>query len=134
MGDKYEIIDRNGYLLVKGSVAITVVGDADIRVENDCNLDVVGDMSTKVAGNYRLSVQKDIQIKANGKFEMETLLDTILQAQNIRLNCDTPVDIPILEQKAEGRTGQSPSGQARIRELVCSEVQRSCASQRRQVA
>lgn len=108
VGDSYEIIDRNGYLLVKGSVAITVVGDADIRVENDCNLDVVGDMSTKVAGNYRLSVQKDIQIKAKGKFEMETLLDTTLQAQNIRLNCDTPVDIPILEEKAEGRPEFSP--------------------------
>lgn len=108
VGDSYEILERNGFLLVKGNVSITVVGDADIRVENDCNLDVVGDMSTKVAGEYSLSVQKDIKIKSEGKIMMQSTGDASIEAANVLLNCDVVVDIPVLREKAEGRPEFSP--------------------------
>jgi GH24 family phage-related lysozyme (muramidase) len=108
VGDDYHITERNGYLLVKGNVAITVVGDADIRIENDCNLDVVGNMNTKVAGEYTLSVKKDIKIKAEGAFKMETLGAASIEAPNILLNCDVPVNIPILKEIALGRVEFSP--------------------------
>lgn len=108
VGDSYEIIERNGFLLVKGNVAITVVGDADIRVENNCNLDVVGDMKTQVAGEYTLSAQKDIKIKTEGKIMMQSNGDTSIEASNVLLNCDVPVNIPILKETAEGRPEFSP--------------------------
>jgi hypothetical protein len=54
VGDKYEILERNGYVHIKGSVNITVDGDANIQVKNDLNMNVDGNMNVAVAGAYKV--------------------------------------------------------------------------------
>ena len=54
VGDSYEILERNGYVHIKGAVNITVEGDANIQVNNNANMNVRGNMNTAVAGAYNL--------------------------------------------------------------------------------
>lgn len=64
IGDGYEIIDRNGYVYVKGAFALTAEGttaifvnaDATIRVAGDTVLEFQQDLDMSVAGNYSLVV------------------------------------------------------------------------------
>ena len=49
VGDKYEILERNGYVHIKGAVNITVEGDANIQVNNNMNMAVAGAFNLKAA-------------------------------------------------------------------------------------
>lgn len=70
VGDGYEIFERHGYVLIKGTCNITVQGSSFIRVENDANLQVLGDCKTEVTGNMETSVMGDYKVKAkNIQFE-----------------------------------------------------------------
>jgi hypothetical protein len=71
VGDNYEIIDRNGYVHIKGDCNITVEGNANILVQEKCELEVYGDcdavfknnVNTTVHGTMNTFVQEDINIK-----------------------------------------------------------------------
>ena len=54
VGDNYEILERNGYVHIKGAVNITVEGDANIQVNNNANMNVRGNMNTAIAGAYNV--------------------------------------------------------------------------------
>jgi hypothetical protein len=70
VGDNYEIIDRNGYIYVKGDCNITVEGNAKILVQEKCDLEVYGDcdavfknnLNKTVHGSINTFVQEDINI------------------------------------------------------------------------
>jgi hypothetical protein len=67
VGDTYEIWERNGFVHIKGSVNITVEGDANINVANTCNLEVNGDFNANVGGSANWSVAGDWNQKVGGK-------------------------------------------------------------------
>lgn len=64
VGDGYEIFERNGYVLVRGTCGLTVEGSVRIRVENDANIQVLGNCKTEVTGNMETSVKGDYKLKA----------------------------------------------------------------------
>ena len=103
VGDSYEILDRDGHLLIKGNCFITIAGDANIRVENDANLEILGDMKTKVSGHFELAVKKSIKIKAKEEITIESEeADVALQGINVQLNSDIFTDLELPEEESEG--------------------------------
>lgn len=73
VGDSYEILERNGNLVVRGSVNITVQGNAEVRVENNAYFEVLGDLNTRVTGKWTHKSRGDIKFSTEGKFEVDTL-------------------------------------------------------------
>jgi hypothetical protein len=66
VGDSYEILDRNGYVHIKGNVSITVDGDANILVGNNCELEIDGDLNANITGNANWSVGGSWKVKSGG--------------------------------------------------------------------
>jgi GH24 family phage-related lysozyme (muramidase) len=72
VGDKYEILERHGYVHIKGAVNVTVNGDANVKVENALNVDVSGktivnvfnDVDFNVSGKLNISVKEDFNLRA----------------------------------------------------------------------
>tara|TARA_Y100001973_G_C5196480_1_gene334598 strand:+ start:403 stop:2175 length:1773 start_codon:yes stop_codon:yes gene_type:complete len=86
VGDKYEVLERNGMLYVKGSIDVTIDGSNSLYVKNamnvmidgkctanfmnDVDLNVMGDMKTNVNGNMEYNVRGDTTYRSNGKILM----------------------------------------------------------------
>ena len=79
IGDKFEILERNGYVYIKGSADVTIEGEHNILVKNALNLDVYGktiinvfnDTVMNVSGIMDLAVKEDLNIRAKN-INMET--------------------------------------------------------------
>jgi lysozyme len=71
-GDNYEILERNGFVYIKGALNITIDGDHNVKVNNALNVDVSGkttinvfnDAIMNISGNYDLSVKENFNIRA----------------------------------------------------------------------
>jgi uncharacterized protein YxjI len=77
VGDTYEIQERNGNLLVKGEMNITVEGDANFYMKNNANIDVDGNLNVKVKNDFNLDV--------SGKTNISVKEDFGLLAESIKL-------------------------------------------------
>jgi predicted chitinase len=74
VGDGYTIIDRNGYISIKGACSITAEGVTNILIKADANLVVEGhadiqlrqDADMKIAGDYNLVVGGDMKTTVIG--------------------------------------------------------------------
>jgi GH24 family phage-related lysozyme (muramidase) len=72
VGDGYEILERNGYVHINGSLNVTVDGAQNVLVKNTYNLNVTGtttisvhsDANISVAGNMIASVGESFRVKA----------------------------------------------------------------------
>ena len=79
IGDKYEILERNGFVHIKGTANVTIDGDHNVRVNNALNLDVHGkvtvniynDAVMNVSGQMDLSVREAFNVRARS-INMET--------------------------------------------------------------
>lgn len=91
VGDKYEILERNGHLYVKGSVDVTIDGNHNVKINNALNVEVSGkttvnvynDADINVSGNMNLSVKEDLNIRANN-INMEAVGNINLASASIR--------------------------------------------------
>lgn len=101
-GDKFEILERNGNIFIKGDANITVEGNINILSQSDINVEVYGncnavvknDLNTTVHGNMNTFVQGDYNISANS-FNVETTGGDInlLSSANIDAKCTTDFNI-----------------------------------------
>ena len=76
VGDKYEILERNGHLYVKGSVDVTIDGNHNVKINNAMNVEVVGNVKMNVTGNMDLDVAGTYNLKAKN-INIETSTDPI---------------------------------------------------------
>lgn len=93
IGDRYEILDRNGYITIKGDCNITVQGNTNILVQENANIEVYGDckaeikndLDIKVSGTMNTYVQEDYNIKCKS-FNVETFNGDInmVSAKNLK--------------------------------------------------
>ena len=73
VGDNFEIMERNGFVHVKGSLNVTVDGAYNVRVDNTLNLEVSGnalinvfnDADINISGNANLSVGEEFNVRAS---------------------------------------------------------------------
>jgi hypothetical protein len=70
IGDQYEILERNGYVHIKGNVNVTIDGDANLYVKNNLNLDVDGDMNIKVRNDFNMDVSGNTHISTRESMNM----------------------------------------------------------------
>ena len=78
VGQRYEIVHKDGYLHVKGVCTITVDdkakvyvgGDAQIQVDGNATGYVAGDVKLNIDGNTQIEAEKDISVTAKGKFKV----------------------------------------------------------------
>jgi hypothetical protein len=89
VGDNYEVLDRNGFLYVKGSVSITVEGDVNLYAKNDCNVQVDGNMKTEVHGNYSLNVAGTVDIVAGETIAMDATIGVGIEGGTVYVEAET---------------------------------------------
>lgn len=76
VGDKYEVLERNGHLYVKGSVDVTIDGNHNVKINNAMNVEVIGDVKMHVTGKMDVNVAGVYNLKAKG-INIETSTDPI---------------------------------------------------------
>lgn len=76
VGDKYEVLERNGHLYVKGTVDVTIDGNHNVKINNAMNVEVIGDVKMHVTGKMDVDVAGVYNLKAKG-INIETSTDPI---------------------------------------------------------
>lgn len=86
VGDNFEILERNGYVHIKGNVNITVEGNANIAVGNNCELEVNGNLNGNITGNANWSVGGDWNVRAQGHYHVSSIGDFAVDSSVVNLN------------------------------------------------
>ena len=93
VGDNYEVLERNGFLYIKGKMNVTVDGSSNIYVKNDCHLQVDGSMSTDVHGNYALNVAGSIKVSAGGAIHAKANKAVRVQGMSVDVKAKTKLNM-----------------------------------------
>lgn len=100
IGDGYEILERNGYVQVSGSLSVTVDGAQNVLVKNGMNL--------SVRGVANINVYNDANLNVSGSLNMSVGETFAVKAASVIIEGDT-VDI-----KSNGAFAASASGDFNI--------------------
>lgn len=116
VGDGYEILERNGYVHINGSLNVTVDGANNTLVKNTYNLTVNGVANINVLNNANLFVSGDLNASVGNAFR--------LKAQSVFIEGDT-VDIIAngslkmhggsIDAKSDGNYNIQASGEASVK-------------------
>lgn len=90
VGDGYQIIDRNGFVYIKGSCNLTVDGVTNVLFRSAANIEVVGDativarnnVDMKVSGTMNLNVLEDLNIECQN-FGLKTRNDAMIHTDHM---------------------------------------------------
>jgi len=93
VGDDYEILERNGHVLIKGQCFVTIKGDSRVRIENNSYIEVLGNMTTDVTGNLEFGVGGHVKFHSGGDFSVD--------APNIWLNSGVASDVQIPSERGQ---------------------------------
>jgi hypothetical protein len=66
VGDNFEIIERNGFIYVKGAYSVTVDGAMNLRTDNVFNLEVSGAANINIYSNAHINVSGDTELAVGG--------------------------------------------------------------------
>ena len=77
VGDGYEIIDRNGYVYVKGAYNLTVDGVTNVFLRSDANVEITG--------NANVYCRNDVDMRVSGKMDLTVLEDLNIECQNLNI-------------------------------------------------
>jgi hypothetical protein len=84
-GSKYEIIDRNGKIAIRGSADISVNGVCNIFVGNDANIEVEGDTN--------LLCHNDITAQAGGTFNLSAVEEFNISSGNVNIEAYNSMNV-----------------------------------------
>lgn len=85
VGDGYEILERNGYVHVRGSLNVSVDGAYNLRVDNTLNLEVSGNALINIYDTADVNISGDANLSVGGDFN--------LRATNINLEANNEINI-----------------------------------------
>ena len=121
VGDGFEVLERNGFIYVKGAYCVTVDGAMNLRTDNVFNLEVSGaaninifnDANINVSGSANLAVGAALNAKAN-KINLESVGQFNIKA-GTGLNIEAGKDINIksaasINAETEGNINQKVAG------------------------
>jgi len=86
VGDKYEILERNGFVHIKGAANVTIDGDSNVLIKNNMNLDVYGNVNMNVAGNMNTAVTGSYNVKAASINLESTGVTNVYSGNSLNLN------------------------------------------------
>jgi hypothetical protein len=72
VGDHYEIIERNGKVLIKGNSHVTVYGTTRLEVKANAYIKIFGNSITQTEGNHSHYVKGNYLVKADGNINFES--------------------------------------------------------------
>lgn len=105
-GSHYQVIEKNGYVYVKGAKHVTIEGNCNVYIKNDCNLIVDGDLNQTVHGDYNLSIGGDFNASVRGaskhraaELQLESFVENIdlFSADDIRAHANSEIHLHSLE-------------------------------------
>ena len=70
VGDKYEIVECNGFISIHGDCNVTASGNVNIFCRSDANIEVAGSAELKVGGSLDIGVAHDMNIAVEGDFSL----------------------------------------------------------------
>jgi len=70
VGDGFEIMERNGYVYVKGAYNVTVDGAFNLRTDNVLNLEVSGAANINIFNNATVNVSGNADMAVGGTFNL----------------------------------------------------------------
>ena len=70
VGDKYEIVECNGFISIHGDCNVTASGNVNIFCRSDANIEVSGSAELKVGGSLDIGVAHDMNIAVEGDFSL----------------------------------------------------------------
>ena len=85
VGDNFEIMERNGFVHVKGSLNVTVDGAYNLRVDNTLNLEVSGNALINIFDTTDINISGDANISVGGDFN--------LRAANINIEAESEINL-----------------------------------------
>lgn len=77
VGDGYQIIDRNGYIYIKGAHNLTVDGTTNVLFRSAANIEVIGDVN--------LVARNDVNAKVSGTMNLNVLEDLNIECENLSI-------------------------------------------------
>jgi putative chitinase len=93
VGDDFQILERNGHIVVKGGLSVTVMGDAKILVQNDCDLEVNGSMHAKVHQDFDLNVAGKMKIVVGDSLDIRAKDINLTGEGSINVNADIDLNL-----------------------------------------
>lgn len=104
VGDSYEILERNGYVYIRGAHNVTVEGSNNLLVNGVMNVDISGaaninvfnDANINVSGNANMSVGNTLAMKAT---------DILMEADNINIRSNGSLNLQSQEFNIKGSKG-----------------------------
>lgn len=94
VGDKFEILERNGNVVIRGNCNVTIEGNHNVRVENDANVQVLGNVNLQVTGSMKAGIGQDFLINCGGRFSVD--------ASRVDLNSGFSSGVGIPSESASG--------------------------------
>jgi hypothetical protein len=85
VGDGYEIIDRNGYVYVKGAYNLTVDGSTNIFFRSDANIEVTG--------NAKIYCKNDVDMRVSGKMDLAVAEDLNIECKNLNIKTNETMKV-----------------------------------------
>jgi hypothetical protein len=70
VGDGVEIIERNGFVYIKGGYSVTVDGAFNLRTDNIFNLEVSGAANINIYNNANINVSGDANMAVGGTYNL----------------------------------------------------------------
>ena len=82
VGDSYQIIDRNGYIYIKGAATITIEGATNVFINADTNITVAGNTEINLLNDAGINVAGDLDINVGGAFQVKCATFTLETTEN----------------------------------------------------
>lgn len=108
VGDNYEILERNGFVHINGSLNITVDGASNLYVKNALNVNVDGATKINVFNNADINVSGNANLAVGGTFAV-IAADIKMEADSINLKSSGNINID-----AGGEASVKAGGNAKL--------------------
>ncbi len=100
VGESYEIIERDGYLHIKGNNHICIDGNHSLLIQNASSIEVVGTCNITIHNSAALNVSGNLDIGVGGDLNIKAANNINMDAKFIFQNSNTTTNILPGEIKA----------------------------------
>lgn len=89
IGDKFSIIERNGYVYIDGTARITIGSDVKLVIGGNLDIEVDGNVNYNIGGDLTWKVGGDVKYGIGGKNSISSGGNTDIDSPNVYINSGT---------------------------------------------
>jgi len=94
VGDGYEILERNGFVHVRGTLNVTVDGAHTLKVANSLDVEISGASTINIYNNATINVSGNLTASVGGSTMIKSAGTVGIDAPSIYLNSGTASGVP----------------------------------------